>query len=78
MEGDQLPIAGSKIYDDAGNEIGGVMSSTLSPILSDAAIGLGYVKKPFMAAGTKVNIPAEGAIRAAKVAELPFVNSSVV
>lgn len=73
METEHLPIAGSKVFDDAGNEIGGVMSSTLSPVLSDAAIGLGYVKKPFMAAGSKVNIPAEGAMRVAKVVELPFV-----
>jgi folate-binding protein YgfZ len=73
MEGDALPIAGSKIYDDSENEIGGITSSTLSPLLSNAAICLGYVKKPFFAAGTKLRIPAEGAMREGRVVELPFV-----
>jgi glycine cleavage system aminomethyltransferase T len=66
-------MAGAKLFDDKGNEIGGVTSSTLSPILSDIAIGLGYVKRPFIAAGTKIRVPAEGAVREAIVSELPFV-----
>jgi folate-binding protein YgfZ len=73
LESDALPMAGAKLFDDKGNEIGGVTSSTLSPILSDVAIGLGYVKRPFIAAGTKIRVPAEGAVREATVAELPFV-----
>ena len=77
METDHLPIAGNKIHDDAGNEIGGITSSTLSPILSDAAICLGMVKKPFVAPGSTLSIPAEGAMRAGKVVELPFVGRSV-
>jgi len=73
LENDALPMAGAKLFDDKGNEIGGVTSSTLSPILSDVAIGLGYVKRPFIAAGTKIRVPAEGAVREATVSELPFV-----
>jgi folate-binding protein YgfZ len=73
LETDDLPIAGTKLFDDKGNEIGGVTSSTLSPILSDIAIGLGYVKRPFVAPGTKIRVPAEGALREATVSELPFV-----
>src|SRR5205807_8530340 len=38
MDSDALPIAGAKIFDDASNEIGGVTSSTLSPVLSNVAI----------------------------------------
>jgi len=77
IDGDQLPIAGAKLFDDKGNEIGGVTSSTLSPILSDSAIGLGYVKRPFVAPGTKVRVPAEGALREASVTELPFVKPTL-
>ena len=73
MESDALPIAGAKIFDDQSNEIGGVMSSTLSPVLSNTAICLGYLKRPFFAPKTVVNIPAEGTIRKGTVVDLPFV-----
>ena len=73
MESDALPMAGTKILDDASNEIGGVTSSTLSPVLSNTAICLGYLKRPFFAAKTIVNIPAEGSIRKGTVVDLPFV-----
>jgi len=73
MDEDALPMAGAQVFDDQQNVIGGVTSSTPSPVLSNAAIALGYVKKAFMAVGTKVNIPAEGAIRKATVMGLPFV-----
>ena len=75
MDSDALPIAGTKIFDDASNEIGGVTSSTLSPILSNIAICLGYLKRPFFATKTVVNIPAEGSVRKGTVVDLPFVNS---
>jgi folate-binding protein YgfZ len=75
MEGDALPIAGAKILDDQSNEIGGVTSSTLSPVLSNTAICLGYLKRPFFAPGTIVNVPAEGSLRKGTVVELPFVPS---
>jgi folate-binding protein YgfZ len=73
MEGDALPIAGTKILDDAGNEIGGVTSSTLSPMLSNTAIALGIVKRPFFNVGSVVHVPAEGSVRKASVVELPFI-----
>jgi folate-binding protein YgfZ len=73
MADDALPVAGCMIYDAAGNAVGGITSSTVSPILSNAAIGLGYVKKAFMAVGIELTIPAEGAMRKGKVVELPFV-----
>jgi folate-binding protein YgfZ len=73
MEGDALPVAGTKIYDDKGNEIGGVTSSTISPVLSNACIALGIVKRPHFNIGTKLTIPAEGEMRIGQVVELPFV-----
>jgi folate-binding protein YgfZ len=73
MENDALPVAGAPILDDAGNAVGGITSSTISPVLSNIAIGLGYVKKAFVAAGTELTIPAEGAMHKGKVVELPFV-----
>jgi len=77
MQSDALPIAGTKIFDDANNEIGGVTSSTVSPILSSAALCLGYLKRPHFNIGTIVNIPAEGALRKAVVVELPFVKPGI-
>ena len=67
-----LPIAGARFYDEASNEIGGVTSSTISPILSNATICLGYLKKPFYALGSVVTVPAEGSLRKATVVETPF------
>lgn len=72
MENDALPIAGAKCYDEAGNEVGGITSSTLSPVLSNTAVALGYLKKPFFAEGTVITIPAEGAMRKGTVVPLPF------
>jgi len=72
MEDDALPIAGAAIYDDQQNQVGGVTSSTLSPILSNAALCLALLKKPFFVEGTAVNVPAEGKVRKGKVARVPF------
>lgn len=72
LDSDALPIAGTKITDDAGNEVGGVTSSTLSPVLSNTAIALAYLKKPLFAPGTKVKVPAEGGLHEATVVEPPF------
>jgi aminomethyltransferase len=73
MTDDSLPIAGAMVYDDNDNQIGGITSSTVSPVLSNAAICLGYVKKAFTLVGTVLTIPAEGQMRKGSVAELPFV-----
>ena len=73
MNDDALPIAGAAIYDDKDNQIGGITSSTISPVLSNAAIAIGFVKKKFVDAGTVLRIPAEGSIREGKVVQTPFV-----
>jgi aminomethyltransferase len=73
MNDDALPIAGAIVQDDKDNQIGGITSSTVSPLLSNAAICLGIVKKQFTPVGTVLNIPAEGQMRKGTVVELPFV-----
>ena len=75
--GDHLPIAGSHLFDDSENQIGGITSSTVSPVLGGAAICLGYLKKPFFELGTTVNVPAEGQMRKAVVSSLPFLTSEL-
>ena len=75
MSDDALPVAGAFLYDDQDNQVGGITSSTLSPVLSNACICLGYVKKPFIPVGSTVKVPAEGAMRKATVVELPFVKA---
>ena len=72
MNDEALPVAGAQVLDDQSNAVGGITSSTISPILSNAAICLGYVKKAFVAVGTELTIPAEGAMRRGKVVELPL------
>jgi folate-binding protein YgfZ len=74
MTDDALPIAGATIYDDKDNQVGGITSSTISPVLSNAAIAIGFVKKQFVTPGSVLRIPAEGSIREGKVVETPFVN----
>jgi folate-binding protein YgfZ len=73
MTSEALPIAGAQVLDESRtNPIGGITSSTLSPVLSNAAICLGYVKRPHFTVGTKLTIPAEAALREGVVVELPF------
>jgi folate-binding protein YgfZ len=77
MRGEQLPISGAPIVDaiaDRGqNQIGGVTSSTISPVMSNAAICLGLMKSQSAIPGTEVKVAAEGAFRTGTVVELPFV-----
>jgi folate-binding protein YgfZ len=75
MAEDALPLAGAPILDEQQNQIGGVTSSTISPVLSNAAIGLAMVTAAFAKPGTTLRIAAEGAIRPATVVELPFVKN---
>lgn len=72
MNDDALPIAGSQVFDAQQNVVGVVTSSTMSPILSDAAIALALVRKPHFDTGASVFVPAEGAVRQATVTALPF------
>lgn len=77
MEDDALPIAGAHLLDDQQNIVGVVTSSTMSPILSDAAIALGMVRKPHFENGAKLRVAAEGAVRTAVVTALPFVHQEI-
>ncbi len=72
LQTDALPFAGEPIYDDQNNQIGGITSSTISPLLSNNAICLGILKKQYIAPGTSVLVPAEGAMRKGTVVTLPF------
>ena len=76
MADDALPIAGTKILDQAGNEIGGITSSTISPVLSNAAIAIAILKRPHFTIGSTVTIPAEGSMRTGTIVQLPFWKSS--
>lgn len=73
MKDDALPIAGAAIMDPQKNQVGGITSSTISPVLSNAAICLGIIKSAFAATGTELQIAAEGAFRSGMIAKLPFV-----
>ena len=73
IDDDSLPIAGAPLFDDKQNQVGVVTSSTVSPVLSNAAICLGYVKRPLFAEGTVLNVPAEGSMRKATVVPTPFI-----
>jgi folate-binding protein YgfZ len=72
MADDALPIAGAPVADADGNQVGIVTSSTVSPIMSNAALCLAFVKKPHFAPGTTLHIPAEGQMRTGMVEPLPF------
>jgi folate-binding protein YgfZ len=73
LDDDSLPIAGAPIFDDKQTQVGVVTSSTVSPVLSNAAVCLGYVKRPLFAEWTVLTVPAEGAMRKATVVKMPFV-----
>lgn len=74
MLGHELPSAGAAVFEATGQtQIGIITSSTPSPILGDAAIGLTLLKKPHFTVGTQLLLEAEGARRGAEVVELPFV-----
>lgn len=75
INGDALPTAGAELTTAEGTQVGTVTSSTLSPILGNASLVLATVKKPFFELNTELQVPAEGAVRTAKVVELPFLKS---
>ncbi|MEM8875852.1 MAG: glycine cleavage T C-terminal barrel domain-containing protein [Planctomycetota bacterium] len=73
MDGDALPHAGGEVYDAAGEkQIGIVTSSTLSPVLSRAVVGLVNLPKAHFEPGTPLQIMAEGSRQPARVTTLPF------
>lgn len=76
LEGDALPVAGGQVFsiegDAMGPCIGGVTSSTPSPMLGAAPIAFAMVKSAFAAPGTTLLVNAEGAQSRATVAPLRF------
>jgi glycine cleavage system aminomethyltransferase T len=74
IENDALPFAGEVVYDEQQNQVGVITSSTMSPVLSDAAIALALVRKPHFEVGKTLIVAAEGSMRKAIVTALPFVS----
>jgi len=78
VQGDRLPVAGTEIFEPrndqgvAGQQVGIVTSSCLSPMLGNVPIAMGYVKKAFSTAGKEVETLAEGSRAPATVASLPL------
>jgi folate-binding protein YgfZ len=72
IDDDALPMAGVAVTDENDAAVGLVTSSTVSPILSRAAIALAYLKRPHFEVGTRLKVAAEGAIRGCEVVATPF------
>ena len=68
--GQELPLAGAKVMDANGNEVGVITSSTICPRLSGRVLAMACVKKGANEVGTTLKVPAEGAMHEA-VAEEP-------
>lgn len=69
-----LPTAGAELRDASGEQVVGmVTSSTISPVLGNAAVALATVRKGHFDVGTVLRVPAEGSERVARVTRLPFV-----
>ena len=80
-EDDRLPIAGSQVYEPdspGGTIIGGISSSTLSPLLGGKAIALASMKWNKHKEGSVVAVPAEGGYVKATVCPLPFVSAATL
>jgi aminomethyltransferase len=75
MAGDALPTAGAAVVDPARPDIqvGIVTSSTQSPVLSNACVGLALIKRPSFEPGQDLLIWAEGSSQPAKVVAAPLV-----
>ena len=71
MQEGKLPIAGTDVFDGA-QQVGIVTSSSFSPMLGNASIGMGYVRKAFATAGKQVEVLAEGSRVKADVVGLPL------
>jgi len=63
---------GTKLYDEAGTEIGVMTSGGFSPTLKES-IGQGYVQTAYTAAGTKLLADVRGRKIPAEIAALPFI-----
>ncbi|KAL7540308.1 hypothetical protein ACHAXR_011405 [Thalassiosira sp. AJA248-18] len=66
---------GAEIYDAAGeNKIGEVTSGTFSPCLK-APIAMGYVETPLSKKGTEISLKIRGKMQKAEISPMPFVES---
>lgn len=72
MKGRGIPRKDYIIQNEQGEKIGQVSSGTQSPTLGEA-IGMGYVKSEYAAAGTKIMIEIRQKAVEAEVCSLPFV-----
>lgn len=71
MEGKRVARHGYDIVDADGNKIGEVTSGTMGPSV-EKSIGMGYVPKELMKAGSEIFIQIRKNIIPAKVVKLPF------
>lgn len=75
-EGDELPVAGSPIYDDKGEDakvVGAVTSSAHAPLMSQTGIGLGMIKWDFHEPGTTLYAATKAGRQVIKTCEVPFI-----
>ena len=80
VEGDKVPVAGTDILDAApvatgavgGPQAGIITSSCISPMLGNAPVAMGYVKKAYAVGGKAVEVTAEGGRAKAQVVGLPL------
>lgn len=81
LRGDHLPVAGTQVFEHdpdkrakapRGGQIGGVTSSTVSPMLGSSAIAFAVMKWGKHKPGTKAAVACEGAMVEAEVCGLGF------
>lgn len=74
VDGEELPPAGTKLVSGE-KEIGRITSAAYSPAL-DGVIALGYIRRELREPGTVVMLSEGSGDRAAKVADIPFINNT--
>ncbi|MGB0766686.1 MAG: YgfZ/GcvT domain-containing protein [Phycisphaeraceae bacterium] len=81
LDADVLPVAGSQVFEHdedkrakapRGGQVGGITSSTLSPLLGRAGLAFAVMKWGRHKPGTKVAVPVAGEMVQAVVSELYF------
>lgn len=81
LPADALPVAGSQVFEHdedkrskapRGGQVGGITSSTLSPLLGRAGLAFAVMKWGRHKPGTKVAVPVEGEMVEAEVSGLYF------
>ena len=81
LDADTLPVAGSQVFEHdedkrakapRGGQVGGITSSTISPLLGRAGLAFAVMKWGRHKPGTKVAVPVEGEMIEAEVGPLYF------